>query len=234
MVELVHVTKIYHPADRNRVIALDDISLTVPDGQFVAVMGRSGSGKSTLLNLLGGLDVPTSGDIIIDGRNIARLSEKDLTALRREKVGIVFQFYNLLPTLTVRENVALPGLIRGRSRQDVNRHATGLLGEVGLPHREGHRPDELSGGEMQRAAIARALINNPSLILADEPTGNLDSKSAEQVLALLRHLTYRFSKTVVMATHSREAAAYADRLLIMKDGAVHEEAMALRGIIPAT
>ncbi|MCC6445053.1 MAG: ABC transporter ATP-binding protein [Armatimonadetes bacterium] len=226
MIELIRVSKIYHPEDRNRVVALDRVSLEIPDGRFVAVMGRSGSGKSTLLNLMGGLDVPTEGDILVDGANIARLSEKGLTAFRREKVGIVFQFYNLLPVLTVRENIALPGLIGGRPRRVVLARADALLEEVGLLHRQAHRPDELSGGEMQRAAIARALINDPSLILADEPTGNLDSRSADRVLSSLRSLSERHGKTVVMVTHSREAAACADRLVVMKDGAVHEETLA--------
>jgi ABC-type lipoprotein export system ATPase subunit len=200
--------------------AVDGISLEVPTGQFLALVGRSGSGKSTVLNLLAGIDHPTSGQIWIGGQELSRLSDDDLTRLRRERLGIVYQFFNLLPTLSVRENVALPALLAGDAERDVLPRADALLAEVGMEHRRNARPHTLSGGEMQRTALARALIHNPTVILADEPTGNLDSRTADQVMLLLRRLGEMHGVTVLLVTHSREAAAVAERIVELRDGRI--------------
>jgi putative ABC transport system ATP-binding protein len=200
--------------------AVDGISLEVPRGQFVAVVGRSGSGKSTLLNLLAGIDTPSSGEVWIAGAELSRLTDDALTRLRREKLGMVYQFFNLLPTLSVRENVALPALLAREPEGGVLRRADALLEEVSMSQRRHARPHTLSGGEMQRTALARALIHNPALVLADEPTGNLDSRTADQVLHLLRRLADLHNVTVMLVTHSREAAAVAQRVIELKDGRV--------------
>jgi putative ABC transport system ATP-binding protein len=218
-VRLVDVVKEYVVGEQ-RVRAVDGLSLEIPTGQLAAVVGRSGSGKSTLLNLLAGIDHPTSGEIWIGDRELSRLGDDDLTRLRRERLGMVYQFFNLLPTLSVRENVALPALLAGDAEPEVMTRADRLLEEVSMEHRKNARPHTLSGGEMQRTALARALIHNPTLILADEPTGNLDSRTAEQVLALLKRLGETRGVTVVLVTHSREAAAIAQRTLEMRDGKV--------------
>ena len=204
--------------------ALDGVSLEVPRGEFLAVVGRSGSGKSTLLNLAAGIDTPSAGEVWIDGRPISRLGDDALTLLRRDRIGVVYQFFSLLSTLSVRENVALPALLGGALERDVMPRADALLEEVGLGARRHARPHTLSGGEMQRTAIARALVHAPALVLADEPTGNLDSRAAEQVVALLRGLAARHGATVVMVTHSREAAAAADRVVELRDGRVASDA----------
>jgi putative ABC transport system ATP-binding protein len=222
MIHLSHVSKVY-PQAGSAVVALDDVSLTVPQGEFLAVMGRSGSGKSTLLNLIAGIDVPTRGEVWVDGQNLASMDDNALTALRRQKVGIVFQFFNLLSPLTVRENVALPALLAGEPERAVMREADRLLEQVDLSGRAGSRPHALSGGELQRAAIARALIHRPRVLLADEPTGNLDSRSAAQILSLLRDLGAGSGATVLLVTHSREAAGAADRILEMRDGRFVDE-----------
>lgn len=200
--------------------AVDGVSLEVPTGQFVAVVGRSGSGKSTLLNLLAGIDTPTSGEIWVAGRELSRLSDDALTRMRRETLGIVYQFFNLLPTLSVRENVALPALLAGEAERPTLARADALLEEVSLTPRRNARPHTLSGGEMQRAAIARALIHRPAVLLADEPTGNLDSRNADQVLALLADLGRRHGATLLLVTHSAEAAALADRTIELLDGRI--------------
>lgn len=200
--------------------AVDSVSLEIGNGEFVAIVGRSGSGKSTLLNLLAGIDTPTSGQIWIGEHELSRLSDDALTRLRRERLGMVYQFFNLLPTLSVRENVALPALLAGEREREVLSRADALLDEVGMSHRRSARPHTLSGGEMQRTAMARALIHNPTLILADEPTGNLDSRTADQVLSQLRTLGERHGVTVVLVTHSPEAAAVAERVIEMRDGKV--------------
>jgi putative ABC transport system ATP-binding protein len=217
MIRLVGATKIY-PQAGGSVTALEDVSLDVPAGQFLAVMGPSGSGKSTLLNLVAGLDVPTRGEVWVDGRNLARMDDDALTALRRETIGLVFQFFNLLAPLDVRENVALPALLAGRREKEALGEADRLIEAVGLGPRARSRPHMLSGGEMQRAAICRALIHRPKVLLADEPTGNLDSRAAAQILTLLRTLSAEAGTTVVLVTHSREAAASAARVLEMRDG----------------
>jgi putative ABC transport system ATP-binding protein len=198
---------------------LHDVSLTLAPGDLAALVGRSGCGKTTLLNLAGALDLPTSGEVLIDGRATSSCSEADLTALRRRRIGFVFQFFQLLPTLTVLENVELPLLLAGQ------RHSTNAaldrLAWVGLAEKAGAMPYQLSGGQMQRVAIARALVHSPDLLLADEPTGNLDTSSGNRVLELLRESAVRFGATVLLATHSAEAAAFADRRVHLRDGRIY-------------
>jgi putative ABC transport system ATP-binding protein len=198
--------------------ALDDVSIAFPRGQFAAVMGPSGSGKSTLLHCLAGLDHPTAGAVVIDGTPLNDLSDRDLTVLRRSAIGFVFQSFNLLPMLTARENVALPLRIAGTRDSDARVDA--MLGEVGLADRAGHRPSELSGGQQQRVAIARALVAEPTVIFADEPTGNLDSASGQEILDLLRRAVDERGRTVVMVTHDPRAATIADRVVLLSDGRV--------------
>jgi putative ABC transport system ATP-binding protein len=200
--------------------ALAGVTLDVAAGEFVAIVGPSGSGKSTLLHLMGGLDAPTSGDVLIDGASIARMSDDEVTIFRRRAIGFVFQFFNLLPTLSAEENVALPLLLDGKRPRDVRDRVAAALEAVGLAHRRGHRPDEMSGGEMQRAAIARALVIEPKVILADEPTGNLDSATGEQILELIRKANHDRGATVVMVTHDAKAATRGSRLVTMRDGVV--------------
>ena len=219
MIEVTDVTKVYQRG-KTEVRALALAKLHVPRGQFLSVMGPSGSGKSTLLNLLGALDVPTAGSITIEGKEISRLLDRDLSAFRRERLGFVFQFFNLLPTLSALENVVLPGLLSDKPRAELEAKAAALLERVGLKGRAGHRPDELSGGEMQRVAVARALLLEPALLLADEPTGNLDSKTGAEVLRLLREATRERNLTVVMVTHDAQAAAVGDRIVRLADGAI--------------
>ena len=198
--------------------ALADVSIAFPRGQFAAVMGPSGSGKSTLLHCLAGLDRPTAGAVVIDGTPLAGLSDRDLTVLRRSAIGFVFQSFNLLPMLTARENVALPLRIAGTRDSDARVEA--MLGEVGLADRAGHRPSELSGGQQQRVALARALVTEPTVIFADEPTGNLDSASGQEILDLLRRAVDERGRTVVMVTHDPRAATIADRVVLLSDGRV--------------
>lgn len=204
-------------------IALRDVSLTIDAGQFVSIMGPSGSGKSTLLNLLGALDQPTSGEIWIDGRAVRAMTDDERTHLRRDRLGFVFQFFNLLPTLSALENVCLPALLAGQPRKEVLARGEALLAEVGLAKRTSHRSTELSGGEMQRVALARALIMNPPVLLADEPTGNLDSRTGEEILTLLQRAARERGRTIVMVTHDSKAAAYGDRLLVLRDGEIVED-----------
>ena len=206
------------------VAALDSISLEINRGEFVAITGASGSGKSTLLNLLGGLDHPTSGEVVVDGLHLESAGEKELTLYRRSKLGMVFQFFNLLPSMSVTENVELPLLLRGDAPSGVRSAALAMLDQVGMAHRASHFPHQLSGGEMQRAAIARALIHTPSLLLADEPTGNLDSGNASQVLEVIAKIASLRTTTVIMVTHSDSVAAQADRRIQMKDGRIAPEA----------
>src|SRR5215468_9497274 len=194
MIELQNVTKQF--AGKRQVTALDDVSLTIPRGEMVSIIGPSGSGKSTLLNLVGGLDRPTSGDVRVDGEALAGLTDDELTRVRRDKIGFIFQFFNLLPTLSCLENVGLPLHLRGWSRTKVRERATELLHVVRLGHRMEHLPEELSGGERQRVAIARALSIYPPILLADEPTGNLDTRTGEEILTLIRDLHRRLNTTV--------------------------------------
>jgi len=203
-----------------RVVALDGVDLEVPAGSFYAIMGASGSGKSTLLHVIGGLTPPTSGTVLVEGRDLSALSDRARTIFRRRRIGIVFQEYNLLPTLTARENIALPMLVDGRSLRDFERRVDELLTVVHLQARANHRPDALSGGEQQRVAIARALLNDPAIILADEPTGNLDSRQSAEIWTLLRRVADERRKTILMVTHEAPGAAYADRVIVLKDGRI--------------
>src|SRR5690349_18083901 len=205
------------------VAALAGVNLTVRKGEFVAIMGPSGSGKSTLLHLLGGLDGPSDGEITLAGQPLSKLNDNQITVVRRRKVGFIFQFYNLLPTLTAEENVGLPLLIDGQSLNQHKAKIAGLLDLVGLRDRKDHKPDQLSGGQQQRVAIARAFVNDPEIVLADEPTGNLDSKSGTAILGLLRHTCDAFGATIVMVTHDPRAASYADRVVFLKDGQIVRE-----------
>jgi putative ABC transport system ATP-binding protein len=221
MIVLDRIVKIYE--GKNRVVALDGVSFTVKKGEMVAVMGQSGSGKSTLLNLIGGLDQPTSGSLSVDGIDLGGLKDDDLTRVRREKIGFVFQFFNLLPTLSAYDNVALPLRLQRAAASTVRERAQRTLGLVGLSERVSHFPDELSGGECQRVAIARALVMSPVVLLADEPTGNLDSKTGSEILSLLREINHELSSTLVMVTHDASAAAVCDRILRLRDGRLDVE-----------
>ena len=211
------------------VAALDRVSLAVGGGEFVAIQGTSGSGKSTLLNMLGGLDSPTSGEVVFDNQPLSPFSKKEMARYRRHSVGMIFQNFNLIPTMSAVENVELAlafGGLRGKQRDE---RASDLLARVGLKERLTHRPSELSGGEQQRVAIARALANSPRVLLADEPTGNLDSTRAEELLSLLRQMVERDGLTILMVTHDRELAArFANRIVMMKDGKIIEQETGLR------
>ncbi len=218
-VEVCGLTKVFD-AGEARVEALRGIDLAVPRGEFVSVMGPSGSGKSTLLHLVGGLDLPTGGSVKVDGTDLASLRDDALTLLRRRRIGFVFQAFNLIDTLTAEENVALPLLIDGVAEDEAHGRAAEALRQVGVGHRRAHWPGKLSGGEQQRVAVARALVTNPLLLLADEPTGNLDSASGDQVLALLRRLADERGQTILMVTHDNRQASRADRLVRLRDGRV--------------
>jgi putative ABC transport system ATP-binding protein len=203
--------------------ALRGIDFQVRQGEFVAIMGPSGSGKSTLLHLMGGLDTATDGEVSLAGRRLAHMSDDEITVIRRRQVGFVFQFFNLLPTLSAAENVALPLLIDGKRLEDHAARVDELLNLVGLGDRQEHKPDQLSGGEQQRVAIARALVTEPTIVLADEPTGNLDSKSGKDILRLLRHACDEKGQTTVMVTHDPYAASFADRVVFLRDGQMVRE-----------
>ena len=222
ILELERVSKRYEGGE-TAVEAVRDVSLTLEEGAFVALMGPSGCGKSTLLHLCGAMDLPSAGRVKIEGREINQLTEEGLTALRRERLGFVFQFFNLLPTLTVQENVELPLLLSGKTGKEGAARARALLEQVQLGHRLGHYPAQLSGGEMQRAAIARAIVHQPAVLIADEPTGNLDSTNGEIVLSILQRLNRESRLTILLATHSEEIAATAHRVLRMKDGRMLED-----------
>ena len=209
-----------YPLPAGSVEALRGVSLSVAQGEFVAIMGTSGSGKTTMLHLLGGLDRPTRGEVVIDGVNISRLDDEHATLTRREKTGFVFQFFNLIPLLNVAENVALPFLIGGESLADHKDRVDELLELVGLDDKAGLRPDQLSAGEQQRVALARALAPSPAILLADEPTGNLDYTTGSEILDLLWDSCERLGQTIVLVTHDARAAAYADRVLVVRDGEI--------------
>src|SRR5262249_11911830 len=230
---LDNVAKIYQQGKRT-VEAVRGVSLQINAGEFVSIMGPSGSGKSTLLHLLGALDTPTSGRVLYHGRDLQAMSDKERSLLRRNQIGFIFQFFNLLPTLTAVENVALPLLLGGAARKKARRTALASLDRVGLTARADHFPEEMSGGEMQRVAVARALITEPEAILCDEPTGNLDSANSKEILSLLRSLPEAGKRAVVMVTHDPAAAAYGDRIVQIRDGVVDgEERVKARGLQPA-
>ena len=223
LVELRNLTKAYVEGDRRRTV-LREADVAIARGELAVLVGRSGSGKSTVLNLMSGIDLPDSGEVVIDGVSLSTLPERERTLFRRDRIGFVFQFFNLIPTLTVEENLLLPLELKGRVRPEQRRAALGLLEEVGLADRAGSFPDRLSGGEQQRVAVARALAHDPLLVLADEPTGNLDLDTGLQVLEILDRLTRRAGKTMVMVTHSREVVGIADRVFRMEDCRLVEDA----------
>ena len=207
----------------SEVEVLNNINLTIKEGEFVSIMGPSGSGKSTLLYMIGGLDKPTKGDIKVGGATIAKMHDKQESIMRRRTIGFVFQFYNLIPKLTVEENIMLPVLLDGKKPKEYKQKLEKIIEIVGLTDRRHHTPRELSGGQQQRVAIARALMNEPNIILADEPTGNLDSKAGTEIMQLLKDINKEQGKTIVMVTHSKEAASFGQRIINIKDGKVCEE-----------
>ena len=220
ILKVENLTKTYGSGE-NLVHAVDDVSFSVEKGEFVAIVGASGSGKSTLLHLIGGVDRPTSGKIFVDGNDIRKMNDDKLAVFRRRQVGIVYQFYNLIPILTVEENITLPCDLDGRG---VDRERLEMiLDSFGLRAKRKHLPNQLSGGQQQRTSIARALINNPSLVLADEPTGNLDSKSSEEVMSMLKMCNQSYGQTVIMITHNLDIAKQADRIITISDGKIVEE-----------
>lgn len=231
MIELQNVSKDY--GDGQTVHALKNINLTIERGERIAVMGPSGSGKTTLLNVICGLDEPTDGRLRFEGVEVSKLNDDDRTRLRREKIGMIFQTFNLLPTLTTLENVALPLRLKGLSRRQADERARLMLERVGLAHRVTHRPDELSGGERQRVAVARALIFEPPLLLADEPTGNLDSVTGDEILSLLTRLHRELNMTILMVTHNPHAASICDRILTLHDGEIVKEEQVTDSIFAA-
>jgi len=222
MIRLFNVRKVYSQG-KNEVCALMGVSLNIPEGEFDVIMGPSGSGKSTLLHLMAGLDQPTEGEVMVAGRIISQMSDNPVTLFRRQNIGFIFQFFNLLPTLTALENVMLPLILDKQLRAKSRERAEVLLGWVGLSARKDHLPEELSGGENQRLAIARSLVFSPPILLADEPTGNLDSKTGEAILELIRRINREEGCTVVMVTHNSAAAGYGDRVIHLSDGLIDEE-----------
>jgi putative ABC transport system ATP-binding protein len=222
MIRCIDVRKVYRQG-KNEITALDGVSLDIARGEFAVIMGPSGSGKSTLLHLIGGLDRPTSGELLVDQRLVGQMADDQVTLFRRTRIGFIFQFFNLLPTLSALENVTLPFVLDGRSKEEAEQRATTLLDKVGLENRKDHLPEEMSGGEIQRIAVARALAFDPPILLADEPTGNLDSKTGESILSLLRQINRDAGCTIVMVTHSQEAAGYGGRTIFFRDGKVDKE-----------
>lgn len=215
-----NLSKIYGKGE-NKVVALDNISFSVEKGEFVAIVGASGSGKSTLLHLVGGVDRPTKGKVFIDGKNIYAMNDDKLAIFRRRQVGLIYQFYNLIPILNVEENITLP--LELDNREVDKKSLKELLELLGLENRSKHLPNELSGGQQQRVSIGRALITNPAIILADEPTGNLDSKSSDEIVALLKKSNKDYNQTIIMITHNMEIAKEADRIIKIEDGRIVEE-----------
>ncbi|MCI7084456.1 MAG: ABC transporter ATP-binding protein [Tenericutes bacterium] len=220
ILKVENLTKIYGK-DNNKVVALDNVSFTVEKGEFVAIVGASGSGKSTLLHLLGGVDTPTSGKVFIDGQEIYKLNSDKLAIFRRREVGLIYQFYNLIPILTVEENITLPLELDNRKVDKFELNE--LIKLLGLERRCNHLPNELSGGQQQRTSIGRAIITKPAIILADEPTGNLDSKASEEVVTLLKKMNKDYKQTIIMITHNLEIASYADRIITIEDGKIVKE-----------
>lgn len=215
-----HLTKIYGKGE-NAVTALDDVSFSVEKGQFIAIIGPSGSGKSTLLHILGGVDVPTSGKVFMDGEDVFEKNEEQLAIFRRRQVGLIYQFYNLIPVLNVTENITLPVLLDGRKVNE-NRLAE-LVTILGLEGREKHLPNQLSGGQQQRVSIGRALMNAPAVVLADEPTGNLDSKNSQEIIELLKESNQKYNQTLIMITHDENIALQADRMIAIEDGRITKD-----------
>lgn len=222
ILEAKALRKIFHLGEHT-VHALDGVDFAIEKGEFVALMGRSGSGKSTLLHLIGGLDRPTNGEVTLAGMQLSLLDDDKVTLVRRRNIGFIFQFFNLLPTLSTEENVALPLTIDGKDLNAYQEQIYTLLRHVGLEGRRRHKPDQLSGGEQQRVAIARALVTQPSIVLADEPTGNLDSKNSTAIMELLRRSCDELQQTIIIVTHDPRAAAYADRAVFLRDGLVAKE-----------
>ena len=217
VLEVKDLTKEYGQGD-SKVVALDHVSFCIERGEFVAIVGASGSGKSTLMNVIGGIDNPTSGDVIIEGKNISNLSEDELAIFRRRNLGMIYQFYNLVPTLTARENIILPWRLDGRKENGSK--VEGLLKVLGLTERAHHLPSQMSGGQQQRVSIGRALINDPAFILADEPTGNLDSKTSAEIIDLLKYTNEQFNQTILLITHDDKIALRADRIITIGDGRI--------------
>ena len=217
ILKVENLTKIYGE-NLNKVVALDNVSFTVEKGEFVAIVGASGSGKSTLLHLIGGVDRPTSGKVYIDNKDIYDLNDDKLALFRRRQVGLIYQFYNLIPILNIEENITLP--LELDNRKVDNKYLKQLLELLGLENRKNHLPNQLSGGEQQRTSIGRALITNPTIILADEPTGNLDSKASDEIVALLKKTNKEYKQTIIMITHNMEIAKCADRIIKIEDGKI--------------
>ncbi len=220
ILKVENLTKVYGK-ENSKVVALDNISFSVEKGEFVAIVGASGSGKSTLLHLMGGVDTPTSGKVFIDGKDIYKLSSDNLAIFRRREVGLIYQFYNLIPILTVEENITLPLLLDNRKVDKFELDE--MIKLLGLERRKKHLPNELSGGQQQRTSIGRALITKPAIVLADEPTGNLDSKSSDEVVNLLKKLNKEYKQTIIMITHNLDIAAVADRIITIEDGKIVKE-----------
>lgn len=217
ILRIENLSKIYGKGD-TEVRALDNVSFTVPKGQFVAIIGPSGSGKSTLLHIMGGVDTPTSGHVFVDGTDITQLDETALAIFRRRQIGLIYQFYNLIPILTVEENMTLPLLLDSKKADKA--HYDNLVEKLGLENRLSHLPSELSGGQQQRVSIGRALMNNPAILLADEPTGNLDSKNSKEIIELLRRFNKELNQTVIIITHDERIALSADRIIAVEDGKI--------------
>lgn len=220
ILKVENLTKVYGK-DNNKVVALDNVSFTVEKGEFIAIVGASGSGKSTLLHLIGGVDTPTSGKVFIDGQDIYKLNSDKLAIFRRREVGLIYQFYNLIPILTVEENITLPLELDNRKVDKFELNE--IIKLLGLERRRNHLPNELSGGQQQRKSIGRAIITKPAIILADEPTGNLDSKASEEVVTLLQKMNKDYKQTIIMITHNLEIASYADRIITIEDGKIVKE-----------
>ena len=221
LIQIEDLCKVYNPGE-NEVRALDHVSLTVNTGEYVAIIGQSGSGKSTLMNMLGCLDVPTSGEYILNGQNVSRLTDDELSDIRNQEIGFIFQGFNLIPSFTAVENVELPLLYRGIGKRERHELAVKALEKVGLSKRMDHRPSEMSGGQQQRVAIARAIAQAPPVILADEPTGNLDSGSSKEIIQILKEL-HKEGRTVILITHDNEIAAQAKRVIRIKDGKIERD-----------
>lgn len=217
-----NLSKIYDSA-AGRVVALDNVSFSIKKGEFVSVVGPSGSGKSTVLNMVGALDRPTSGKIYIDGIDIFSLNDSEIATMRNRRIGFIFQSFNLINRTTVHKNVKLPGIIAGMSNDDANYRVMKILEALGIADKKDQKPINLSGGQQQRVAIARSLINNPSIILADEPTGNLDTKTGEDVFDMLKMLSHKFKRTIIMVTHNPELAESTDRSILLRDGRIEKD-----------